>query len=230
MHPVSISTALHSLKLDSLNTPLVIDDLVPGEGPWEVELGFGKGKYLLRRAGDEPHTRFLGLEVAGKYFRHVERRLRKRELNNLLLVRGEALYVLSAVLPRSFAAAVHLYFPDPWPKGRHHGRRLIDPETVDLVLQLLRPGGRLYFATDHQEYGRLIESILGTHPGIRVTPLSEEWPDGARTHYETKYSHEGRGILRLEVERTASSDERLLHPAGVHGILTASCDWREFES
>ena len=126
---------------------LELDELLPG-GPWEVELGFGKGRYLLRRAEESRERRFLGIEVAGKYYRLAATRAERRGLENLLLIRGEALYALSALLPSGFAEAAHVYFPDPWPKSRHQKRRLFDRETVDLVLGTLARGGRLFFATD----------------------------------------------------------------------------------
>mgnify|MGYP000025312514 CR=1 FL=1 len=91
-------------------------------------------RHHLLGAAAEPEHRFLGLEVAGEYYRLVRRRMVRRRIRNLVLVRGEALYLLSAVLSSGFASAVHVYFPDPWPKARHHARRLFDSETVDLVI------------------------------------------------------------------------------------------------
>jgi len=102
-------------------------DLVPGAGEWEVEIGFGKGRFLLDQAAARPERRFLGIEVASKYYRLCRQRAERRGLDNVLVVRGEALYLLSAVFPARFAAALHVYFPDPWPKSRHHKRRLFDP-------------------------------------------------------------------------------------------------------
>jgi tRNA (guanine-N7-)-methyltransferase len=157
MKPVAVSLAETDFELGDLELPLALAQLVPGGGRWEAELGFGKGRYLLRRAAAEPETRFVGLEMAGKYFRLARRRRNRLGLRNLVLVRGEALYLMSVVLPRAFAAAIHIYFPDPWPKSRHHKRRLFDSETVDLVLGLLAPGGQLHFATDCMEReGRLL--------------------------------------------------------------------------
>ena len=139
MSDVEISTGGRRLSLPQVSAPLDLNALVVGEGAWEVEIGFGKGRYLIRRAADDPGARFLGIEMAGAYYRLAVGRAGKRELDNLLLIRGEALFVISALLPRGFARAVHVYFPDPWPKARHHRRRLFDPETVDLVLGLLEP-------------------------------------------------------------------------------------------
>jgi tRNA (guanine-N7-)-methyltransferase len=206
-------------SLPALSVPLELDELVPGAGPWEVELGFGKGRYLLRRCLEDPDRRFLGVEVAGAYHRLFVERARRRGAANWLALRGEALYLLAAILPARFAAAVHVYFPDPWPKGRHHRRRLFDPATVDLVLGLLAPGGSLCFATDHLEYGERVAEILAGYPGLAVRRLAA-WPEGPRTNYEAKYETEGRPILRLEATPApAVAGTPPLHPAGAAAVL-----------
>lgn len=212
--------------LAEAGAPVDLDRLVPppagaggGDSPWELEIGFGKGRYLLRRAEALPGRRFLGIEMAAEYFRILVERARRRKLGNVLALQGEALYALSAALPRGFAEVVHVYHPDPWPKARHHKRRLFDPETVDLVLGALRPGGTLYFATDHLEYGELVTEILERHPAVGVEILDGPWPDGPRTNYEAKYVREGRPILRLVVRMRPS--ESTIHPDGRQGILAA---------
>jgi tRNA (guanine-N7-)-methyltransferase len=195
-------------------------DLLPGAGPWEVELGFGKGRYLLRRAAAEPSCRFLGVERAARYFRLTVERARRRGIGNLLALRGDALFLLTAVLPRCFARAVHVYFPDPWPKTRHHRRRLFHPETLDLVVGLLEPGGLLHFASDHPEYGPLVAELLRGYPAVEVKELLDGWEDGPRTNYEAKYLRAGRPIVRLVATRTAP-DPLPLHSQGRDGVLTA---------
>ncbi len=222
MKRVKVSVGDRELGLADLALPLPLDELVPGGPPWEVELGFGKGRYLLDRAGQEPAARLVGVEVAGKYYRLVRQRMRRRGLERVVLIRGEALYLMSAVLPAGFAAAVHVYFPDPWPKSRHQKRRLLDVETVDLVLALLAPGGRLFFATDHAEYGTLVEEVLGAHPGVAVRRRRRPWADGARTNYEAKYRLQARPIRRLEATRLAPAGADLLHPCGGCGVLAGS--------
>lgn len=186
--------------------------------PWEVEIGFGKGRYLLRRAAQEPAARFLGIEIAGEYFRLVARRVARRRLANVVLFEGDAQYLAATILPRGFARAVHVYFPDPWPKTRHQRRRLFAPESLDLVQGLLAPGGRLYFATDFLAYGEEVRQLLESHPGASVTVHDAPWPDGARTNYEAKYILEGRPILRLEV---AFEGDVVPHPRGLHDLLVA---------
>ncbi len=225
MIPVRIAVAEHEWSLSELELPLDLDRLVPGRSAWEVELGFGKGAYLLRRAADEPaSTGLLGIEIVSKYYRLARDRARKRGLRNLVLIRGEALYLISAVLPAGFARALHIYHPDPWPKSRHSKRRLFDVESVDLLVGLLAPAGRLYFATDHVEYGRQVAAVLESHTGLEVDELGAPWPDGPRTNYEAKFVAAGMPILRLEARRRPAGP--LLHPAGV-GVIVAATSPRE---
>lgn len=215
------STPSRLYRLVDLPNPIELDDLLPCQGPWEVELGFGKGRFMLKSALQNPDRRFLGIELVSKYYRLLARRARRQGADNLLVVRAEALYLLSSVLPKGFASVLHVYFPDPWPKIRHRKRRLFDPETVDLVLGLLRPGGRLCFATDFLEYGELVYDILRDYPGLSLERRDTPWPDGARTNYEAKYIEEGRPIIRLEGLMADNLPEGNLHPKGVEGLVVA---------
>lgn len=220
MIPVAASVGEAEYALRDLSAPLNLGGLVPGATTWEVELGFGKGRYLLRRAEAETGGGFVGVEMAGAYYRLAQHRMRRRRLSNVVLLHGEALYLLSVVLPRGFASAVHVYFPDPWPKARHQKRRLFDPETIDLVLDLLAVGGCLYFATDFLEYGEVVRGILETCPALEVFEVSGVWCDGARTNYEAKYLAEGRPILRLEGRRLPVASVGL-HPESEVRVVTA---------
>jgi tRNA (guanine-N7-)-methyltransferase len=222
---VQVSTVAGDRSLADFPAPLPLDELVPGVGEWEVEIGFGKGRYLLRRSQDDPDRRFLGIEVAGEYQALFVDRARRRGLTNWLALRGEAQYLLSSVLPAGFASVLHVYFPDPWPKIRHHKRRLFDPETVDLVLGLLRQGGRLNFATDFLDYGELVFELLQGYPGLRLTRRERPWDEGPRTNYEAKYEVEGRPILRLEGVLEVDGREAPLHPGGAGAVLAAT--WQE---
>ena len=225
IQPATLSTAGGDRTLAGLAAPLPLDAMVPGAGEWEVEIGFGKGRYLLRRCQEDPGRRFLGIEVAGEYHGIFTSRARRHGLSNWLALRGDALCLASAVLPAGFASALHVYFPDPWPKSRHHKRRLFDPETVDLVLGLLRAGGRLSFATDFLDYGELVVEILKGYPGLRFARREGPWDEGPRTNYEAKYEVEGRPILRLEGVMETGGRKAPLHPAGAQAVLAAT--WKE---
>lgn len=207
------------LALGSVGAPLDFSRLVPGDGPLEIEIGFGKGRFLVRRATESPERRFLGVEIAHEYFQLAVHRVRRRKLRNAAAVCGDALYLAATVLPRECAQVLHIYFPDPWPKLRHHKRRLFDPTTVDLVLGLVAPDGVLAFATDFLEYGERVRELLESHPAVVVERRDEAWPDGARTNYEAKYIAEGRPILRLVVRRTGAPIEP--HPAGLEAVVHA---------
>ena len=229
-----IAATERDYRLCDLPQSFSLDPLTSGDGPWEVELGFGKGRYLLRKALEHPDRRFLGVELVSKYYRLLRDRARRQDASNLLVVRGEALYLLTAVLPSAFASRLHIYFPDPWPKGRHFKRRLLDPESLDLVLGVLQPGGELCFATDFIDYGQRVCEILEGYPGLAVQLRHTPWPDGARTNYEAKYMLEGRPILRLTArwtgqpsdlargDRVAGASVLPLHPRGRIGVLAAT--------
>lgn len=218
MPPSLVAVAEREDPLRQLATPLPLAQWLERGRPWEVELGFGKGRYLLRRAQEDPRSRFLGVEMVSKYYRLVRRRMRRRGIDNLVLLRGEALYLLATALPRGFASAVHVYFPDPWPKSRHQRRRLFEADTVDLVLAMLAPGGRLFFATDFTEYGGRVTELLAGHPDLELE-RRRSWPEGPRTNYEMKYEQEGRPIVRLEARCTAAAG---LHPEGRPAVLAAT--------
>lgn len=222
MGPTRFIVAGASQPLASLPVPVTPAVLLPGSGEWEVEVGFGKGRYLRDRAAAEPERLFLGIEMVSKYARLLADRAARRGLRNLVVVHGEALYLLAAVMPRGFATTLHIYFPDPWPKSRHHKRRLFDPETVDLVLGVLRPGGTLFFATDFLDYGAQVQEILAAYPGLDLATHPGPWPDGARTNYEAKYEAEGRPILRLVGRLSEEACPGALHPQGKRGILAAT--------
>lgn len=225
MVPVRIAVAGREQRLAELDLPLDLNQfLLPpvgsSLGDWEVEIGFGKGMFLLEQAQAHPTRGFLGVEVASKYYRRVRDRAVRDHLDNLVLVRGEARYLLAAVLPDSFAKSVHVYFPDPWPKSRHQERRLFDTESLDLLLRLLKPGGVLNFATDFLEYGRAVRDLLEAHPALRVREARDLWDGRARTHYERKYQLEGREILRFEAQ--LESEAPLFHPLCGRGVVAAT--------
>lgn len=228
IQPSTFSTAAGDRTLATLPAPLPLDELVAGTGDWEVEIGFGKGRYLLRRCREDADRRFLGIEVAGEYQGIFVDRARRQAPGNWLAIRGDALYLASAVLPAGFASALHVYFPDPWPKSRHHKRRLFDPETVDLVLGLLREGGHFSFATDFLDYGERVVEILAGYPSLRFARRDRPWDEGPRTNYEAKYEIEGRPILRLEGTLEVDGRRAPLHPHGRKAVLAAT--WVDVDS
>jgi tRNA (guanine-N7-)-methyltransferase len=177
------------------------------EGPVEVEIGIGKGRFLLAAAALRPDVLHFGVEWANKYLRVAESRATRRGLENVRFVRADAHELLSRAIPSGSVRAYYVFYPDPWPKKRHHKRRLFRKDTVDHLARTLVSGGGLHVATDHAEYWESIEPLLDGHPTFtRLAEFGgEHFPlpvDEPLTNYEAKYRIEGRGRHRGSWTRT----------------------------
>jgi tRNA (guanine-N7-)-methyltransferase len=173
--------------------------------PVEMELGTGKGGFLLERARSLPELNLFGVEWANKYYRFAAQRMARWELTNVRLMRADARHLLIHHLPDDSLAALHVYHPDPWPKKRHHKRRLFQPGFVEALARVLRRRCRLFVQTDHQEYYTWIRDSLATQPGLNIEaagPLDRRTPQATPgTNYEIKYLRQGRHIWYLVAAR-----------------------------
>lgn len=188
------------LDEESVDDPVLdLSRLFGNDRPVEVELGFGKGRFLLDAAARHPEVNYLGVEWAGKYLRLTLERARRRGLSNLRFVHGDAREFVEFFLPSASVRALHIYFPDPWPKKKHHKRRLLSGSFLAEAARILEPGGRLWLATDHDGYHDAIqEDLLSCHGQLR--PVDAPW-EGARTNYENKFLQGGRPIHRQVLQR-----------------------------
>lgn len=182
-----------------LPRPLDWSAIYGNAGPVEIEIGSGKGTFLVDAARSSPGTNFLSVEWAGAYADHVRDRIRRRELRNARVVRADAARLLADAVPSGSVRRVHLYFPDPWPKKRHHKRRLVTPEFARSVAEALAPDGELRFVTDHGDYFEEAVAILESEPRLEPLPVPDEMAD--LTNYERKYRAEGRPIHRARYRR-----------------------------
>jgi tRNA (guanine-N7-)-methyltransferase len=132
--------------------------------PLIVEIGFGMGQATAAIAAARPDDNFLGIEVHEPGVGALLQRIAERNLSNLRIVRHDAVAVLASMIAPGSLAAVHVYFPDPWPKKRHWKRRLIQPPFVALVASRLAPGGLLHCATDWQPYAEQMLEVLSAEP------------------------------------------------------------------
>lgn len=128
--------------------------------PVVLEIGFGNGESLAQMAETRPEQNFLGLEVHRPGVGHLLLEIERRGLNNLRVMRADAVELLRDGLPPASLAAVQLFFPDPWPKTRHHKRRIVQPPFVALTARVLAPGGLLHAATDWQPYAEQMLAVL----------------------------------------------------------------------
>jgi tRNA (guanine-N7-)-methyltransferase len=168
--------------------------------PVEVEIGTGKGTFLLARAAARPEMNFLGIEWARAYALYTADRVRRARLENVRVLRADAAHVFHQCLANESVWRVHIYFPDPWPKQRHHRRRLIQTAFLRDVRRILRIGGQVLAVTDHQDYFRQIQRVLGRAPGFAATSMprmADRDGEIVGTNFERKYIAQGRPFYSL---------------------------------
>lgn len=132
-------------------SPFPLQSIFSSPAPIEVDIGCGRGRFLLARAHGHPLVNFLGVDQSLLRLRKIDRNAVARHVGNIRVVQSEALRLLSALPPQS-VRTFYVFFPDPWPKRRHHVRRLVAPAFIDLVFNALLPQGRIHLCTDHDEY------------------------------------------------------------------------------
>jgi tRNA (guanine-N7-)-methyltransferase len=174
--------------------------------PVEVEVGFGKGLFLVTAAQACPGVNFLGVEIVRKYQLFTATRLAKRGLRNVRVACADARFFFRDCLPAGSVQAVHVYFPDPWWKKRHHKRRLFTPEFARECARVLRPGGLLHAATDVEEYAHRIREAVAAQPALRPLPPPET-KDPAHdldylTNFERKFRQQGKPVYRWRWEKS----------------------------
>ncbi len=169
--------------------------------PLVLEVGCGSGEAALAFADAHPDVDVLATDVHTPGVAHLLAALDAEPRPNVFVARADALDVLDHELgPRSLAG-VHVFFPDPWPKARHHKRRFIRPDVADLLADRLAPGGVLLVATDIEDYARQARSVLDAHPSFQGGPAARpDWRPA--TGYEAKATAAGRSASELAYRRT----------------------------
>lgn len=151
------------------DAPLDLDRLFGRQAPRILEIGFGMGETTATIAASHPEHDYLGIEVHTPGVGALLKRIGEAQLANLRIVQHDAVDVLRHMLPAACLDGAHIFFPDPWPKTRHHKRRLIQPEFVRLLTDRLRPGGYLHLATDWEDYARQMLDVLTREPALANT-------------------------------------------------------------
>lgn len=173
--------------------------------PLVVEIGFGRGEFLIEQAAARPERAFLGIEYSHKRALKMARRLARLEIANIALVESPAEAVLRDALPERSVDCFWLNFPDPWPKARHARRRFVQPDSLAWIARRLVPGGLLRVATDHPEYAEWIDEQLAATPQLENRYAPERWraevEDRAPTAYELEWRALGRSFHFFEYAR-----------------------------
>ncbi len=168
-------------ELRSIIEPIDLAELFPLPQPLEVELGSGDGSFLAEYARRHPERNFIGIERLLGRLRKLDRKARRAGLANLRAIRIESSYFLRHLLPPGSTTALHIYFPDPWPKRKHHRHRLINEGFPSIACRALAPGGAVFLRTDHPDYLDQIDFVFGQcdafvpieTPGERLVVLTD---------------------------------------------------------
>jgi tRNA (guanine-N7-)-methyltransferase len=162
------------IELDSLTDRLDLEKIFGRQAPLHVDLGCGDGTFLCALAQRMPHKNFLGIE---RLLNRVRISARKAApLENVRLLRVESSYAVRNLLPGESVERFYLLFPDPWPKRRHHRRRIVTPDFLSSVHTALNKNGIVYIATDHLDYFRNIKEIAEVQPGLAMIDADVDLP------------------------------------------------------
>ena len=194
------------ISLTDITPPIDWGALFGNENPVEIEIGCGKGRFLLETSRRHPEINYVGVERALKYVQHAKGRLLKGNATRVFLIWSDAAYLVDRYIGEGTVDAYHVYFPDPWPKKRHRKRRLFRNEVwLDGLIRTLNSSrGRIHIATDYAEYFYEIHHRLTHTPPLVYLPPESLEIGHSPTSFEMKYRAEGRKIFRAAYEMNST--------------------------
>lgn len=190
----ALDELLPRFGLDVSAGPLDFEQVFGRSAPLTLEIGFGNGDTLFELARSHPEQDFIGIEVHRPGVGRLLNHLAAERLANVRVLCADAVEVLERNIPDSSLDAVLLYFPDPWPKKRHHKRRIVQPEFVAHIVQKLKPGGRFHLATDWPDYAEHMLAVLQASPEFTNTAPAGGYVERPTARPLTKF--ENRGLKR----------------------------------
>jgi len=175
-------------------------ELFGNRNPVVLEVGSGKGRFLIASAIERPDLNFIGIEKSLHYYRVIRDRVTKRGLRNVRLINHDAFLILQKMINDNSISEIYMYFPDPWPKRREQKRRIIRPEALTEMRRVLVDGGSGIYVTDHREYFDAAAPLIAQF--FRSETRIPGPSDPPRTNYEAKYRAEGREIYEVRFWKT----------------------------
>lgn len=197
-----------SLDPETLDGYIDFEVIFGRKAPVHIEVGSGKGTFILSETKAHPENNYLGIEWANKYYKLAVDRLGRWQIPNVRIMRTDAAFFFAEHVPDNSVSWFHIYFPDPWPKARHNKRRLIGTSNVQQIIRSLQTGGVLNLATDHADYFEQMQEVLNAEfekGTLKQTPFTRA--SGARdgetvgTNFERKYIVEGRPIYTIAAKK-----------------------------
>ena len=170
--------------------PLDLSEFFPFEQPTELEIGCGDGAFLIRHACEHLDRNFIGVERLKGRITKLDRKGRRNALTNLALLRFEAAYLVRYLIPAGSISAIHVYFPDPWPKKRHRDNRLIQPRFLQDAERVLKPGGLIHLRTDDLDYFEQMRLVFSEDSRYSQVDTPAELL-ALRTDFETEFNERG---------------------------------------
>ncbi|MFM7868628.1 MAG: tRNA (guanosine(46)-N7)-methyltransferase TrmB, partial [Planctomycetaceae bacterium] len=164
------------------------------EQPVEIDIGSGRGLFLLTAAVQHPERNFAGLEIDFTEGRRAAERLLKRSLPNARVIGGDANRMLAEMIAPASVDAAHVYFPDPWWKTRHHKRRIFNPEFTQLLARVVKPGGWVHHWTDVADYFQMVRGLMDVQPEFHVCTPPEERDAANDMDYQTSFERKKRKL------------------------------------
>jgi tRNA (guanine-N7-)-methyltransferase len=201
--PAAVEEQHYEIFPEDLCRPLLLGEIFENGRPLEIDLGSGSGKFLVEAGQRFPERNFLGIERLLGRVRKTRRKACQLNLGNVRVLRVEIDYAVKYLLPPQSTSRFHLSFPDPWPKRRHHSRRLVDEEFLQAIDVALEPNGELWVKTDHVEYFCWIEktaALVSTR--FEMLPWEEEYPN---TDFDETFAAENLPIYRLRLRKISRS-------------------------
>ena len=186
----AVDTLLPLFGLDYCATEFDFDAAFARSAPKFLEIGFGMGESTAQIAAEHPQNDYIGIEVHTPGVGGLLRLIEARQLTNIRIIQHDAVEVVTHMIPAVRLSGIHVFFPDPWPKKRHHKRRLLQPAFVHLLATRLQPGGTLHVATDWEEYAVQILQVLSAEP-LLVNSAERFAP---RPDYRPLTKFESRGL------------------------------------
>jgi tRNA (guanine-N7-)-methyltransferase len=194
-----------SLRCQDLDGRIDFAALFGRIAPVQIEVGTGRASFLLNQAKNYPAINFLGIEWASRYYRYAVDRIGRWNLTNVKIIRTDAAVFVTEFIPDRSVDCFHIYFPDPWPKTRHHKRRFFNETNLNQLTRCLKKGGTIQVATDHTEYFEQIKKLIEDRTDLHVVPFQPT--AGAQegelvgSNFERKYLKDSKNVHTLAAKK-----------------------------